>query len=126
MTRLAASQYAIELIETWEAYAAHLSAIVREAKEKGAELLLLPEYSAMALTGQLPPDARSDLHRSIEEIQPLIPSWVELCEELARQHQILFQPGSAPVGLMLAATHGHDAALLNWALALESILQRSL
>jgi len=51
----------------------------------------------MALTGQLPPDARSDLHRSIEEIQPLIPSWVELCEELARQHQILFQPGSAPV-----------------------------
>ncbi|QCL95159.1 carbon-nitrogen hydrolase family protein [Agrobacterium tumefaciens] len=97
MTRLAASQYAIELIETWEAYAAHLSAIVHEAKEKGAELLLLPEYSAMALTGQLPPDMRSDLHRSIEEIQPLIPSWVELCEELARQHQILFQPGSAPV-----------------------------
>ena len=97
MTRLAASQYAIELIETWEAYAAHLSAIVREAKENGAELLLLPEYSAMTLTGQLPPAARSDLHRSIEEIQPLIPSWVELCEELARQHQILFQPGSAPV-----------------------------
>ncbi len=97
MTRLAASQYAIELIETWEAYTVHLAAIVREAKETGAELLLLPEYSAMALTGQLPPEARSDLHRSIEEIQPLIPSWVELCEELARQHQILFQPGSAPV-----------------------------
>jgi len=97
MTRLAASQYAIELIETWEAYTAHLSAVVREAKSEGAELLLLPEYSAMALTGQLPPDIRSDLHRSIEEIQPMIPSWVELCEELARQHQILFQPGSAPV-----------------------------
>ncbi len=97
MTRVAASQYAIELIETWEAYAAHLSATVREAKEKGAELLLLPEYSAMTLTGQLPPDIRADLHRSIEELQRLIPSWVELCEELARQHQILFQPGSAPV-----------------------------
>lgn len=73
MTRVAASQYAIELIETWEAYAAHLSAIVREAKEKGAELLLLPEYSAMTLTGQLPPDIRADLHRSIEELQRLIP-----------------------------------------------------
>ncbi len=97
MTRLAASQYTIELIETWEAYTAHLSAVVREAKSEGAELLLLPEYSAMTLTGQLPPDIRSDLHRSIEEIQPMIPSWVELCEELARQHQILFQPGSAPV-----------------------------
>ncbi|WP_333899199.1 carbon-nitrogen hydrolase family protein [Agrobacterium pusense] len=97
MTRLAASQYAIELIETWEAYTAHMSAVVREAKSEGAELLLLPEYSAMTLTGQLPPDIRSDLHRSIEEIQLMIPSWVELCEELARQHQILFQPGSAPV-----------------------------
>ena len=35
MTRLAASQYAIELIETWEAYTAHLSAVVREAKSEG-------------------------------------------------------------------------------------------
>ena len=97
MTRLAACQYAIELIDTWEDYAKHLAAIVAEAKAKGAELLLLPEYSAMALTGQLPPDVRSDLHGSIEAMQSLIPSWVELCEELARQHQILFQPGSAPV-----------------------------
>ncbi|MGP4806024.1 carbon-nitrogen hydrolase family protein [Agrobacterium cavarae] len=97
MTRLAACQYAIELIETWEDYAKHLAAIVAEAKAKGAELLLLPEYSAMALTGQLPPDVRSDLHGSIEAMQSLIPSLVELCEELAREHQILFQPGSAPV-----------------------------
>ncbi|MEH3090504.1 MAG: carbon-nitrogen hydrolase family protein [Agrobacterium cavarae] len=97
MTRLAACQYAIELIETSEDYAKHLAAIVAEAKAKGAELLLLPEYSAMALTGQLPPDVRSDLHGSIEAMQSLIPSWVELCEELAREHQILFQPGSAPV-----------------------------
>lgn len=97
MTRLAACQYAIELIETWEDYAKHVAAIVAEAKAKGAELLLLPEYSAMALTGQLPKDVRSDLHGSIEAMQSLIPSWVELCEELAREHQILFQPGSAPV-----------------------------
>ncbi len=97
MTRLAACQYAIELIETSEDYAKHLAAIVAEAKSKGAELLLLPEYSAMALTGQLPQDVRSDLHGSIEAMQSLVPSWVELCEELAREHKILFQPGSAPV-----------------------------
>ncbi|WP_333630085.1 carbon-nitrogen hydrolase family protein [Agrobacterium cavarae] len=97
MTRLAACQYAIELIETWEDYAKHLAAIVAEAKAKGAELLLLPEYSAMALTGQLPKDVRSDLHGSIEAMQSLIPAWVELCEELAREHRILLQPGSAPV-----------------------------
>ncbi|GAA3598367.1 amidase [Gibbsiella quercinecans] len=36
------------------------------------------------------------------------------------------QPGTAPVGLMLASTHGNDAALLSWAAALESTLKRSL
>lgn len=36
------------------------------------------------------------------------------------------QPGSAPVGLMLASGHDNDATLLSWALALESTLQRSL
>ena len=34
------------------------------------------------------------------------------------------QPGKAPVGLMLAATHGKDAAVLSWALALETLLLR--
>ena len=36
------------------------------------------------------------------------------------------QPGDAPVGLMLASTHGNDAALLSWAAAIESTLKRSL
>ncbi|MCM2455808.1 carbon-nitrogen hydrolase family protein [Rhizobium sp. CG4] len=97
MTRLAACQYAIELIESWEDYVAHLSALVRQAAETGAELALLPEYSALTLTGLLPADIRSDLHKSIDALQPLLPAWLELCEELARSHGIVFQPGSAPV-----------------------------
>jgi predicted amidohydrolase len=96
-TRLAACQYAIEQIESWEDYVAHLSAIVREAVDAGAELLLLPEYAALTLTAQLEPHIRSDLHASIAGIQPLIPAWVELCQELAITHNIIFQPGSAPV-----------------------------
>ena len=97
MPVLAACQYKIELIETWDAYVAHLSSLVREAVERGAELLLLPEYAGLVLSGQLPPDQRSDLQGSIAGIQPLIPAWLELCEQLARSHGILFQPGSAPV-----------------------------
>ena len=97
MTRLAACQYAIELIETWDGYVDHLTALVREAADAGAELLLLPEYAALTLTGQLPPDIRSDLHKSIGDIQPLIPAWLDLCQQLAIQHNIILQPGSAPV-----------------------------
>ena len=97
MIKLAACQYAIELIESWEDHARHLTHLVEEASTRGAQLLLMPEYAGLVLAGQLDAATRSDLHGSIAGIQPLIPRWLELCEALARQHRIVFQPGSAPV-----------------------------
>jgi len=94
---LAACQYKIDLIEHWEEYVLHLTRLVHEAVDRGAKLVLLPEYAGLVLAGQLDTATRSDLHGSIAGIQPLIPAWVELCEELARTHEIVFQPGSAPV-----------------------------
>jgi predicted amidohydrolase len=97
MIRLAACQYAIELLETWDAYAAHLTSLCEEAAAEGSQLLLLPEYAGLVLSGQLPPPARGDLQNSIAGIQPLIPAWRELCEGLARRLQLYLQPGSLPV-----------------------------
>ena len=97
MIKLAACQYAIELIEGWDDYLRHLTRLVEEATAQGAELLLMPEYAGLVLAGQLDEATRSDLHGSIAGIQPLIPRWLELCEALARKHRIVFQPGSAPV-----------------------------
>ncbi len=97
MLRFAACQYAIPLCENWAAYADHLQTLAAEAAHKGAQLLLLPEYAAMALTGLLPEDERSDLHRSIAAIQPLLPRWLALGASIARTHKVLFCPGSAPV-----------------------------
>lgn len=97
MVKFASCQYAIELFEDWEAYASHLEALAGEAAGQGAELLLLPEYAAMALTGLLPEAERGDLHKSIAGIQPLVPRWLELCEAIARYHGVWFCPGSAPV-----------------------------
>jgi len=94
---LAACQYKIDLIETWEDYVLHLTQLVHEAVNQGAKLVLLPEYAGLVLAGQLDADSRSDLHASIAGIQTLMPAWVELCEELARTHGIVLQPGSAPV-----------------------------
>lgn len=97
MVKFATCQYAIELFEDWASYAAHLDALVAEAVGSGAELLLLPEYAAMTLTGLLPESERGDLHKSIFGIQSLLPRWLELCEDLARKHAVYFCPGSAPV-----------------------------
>lgn len=97
MLRFSACQYAIGLYEDWESYAAHLEALAQEAAEQGAQLLLLPEYAAMTLTGLLPEPERGDLHASIAQIQPLIPRWLALSEAIARRHGVIFCPGSAPV-----------------------------
>lgn len=97
MIRVASCQYAIELYEDFEAYAAHLRGLCAEAAAQGARLLLLPEYAGLVLSGQLPPAVRSDLHGAIGGIQPLIPRWLSLCETLARELGVLLQPGSLPV-----------------------------
>lgn len=94
---LAACQYTIDLIEHWDEYEAHLSRLVEQAVEEGAQLLLMPEYAGLVLSGQLAPEVRSDLHASIRGIQPLVRTWMDLCERLARKHQVVFQPGSLPV-----------------------------
>ena len=97
MIRVAACQYHIDLLQSWEAYAAHLSALCEAAAGQGAELLLLPEYAGLVLSGQLAEAERSDLHASIAAIQPLLPRWLALCESLARRLNIHLQPGSLPV-----------------------------
>jgi len=97
MIRLAACQYAIELHETWDAYADHLQRLCAEAVEAGAQLLLLPEYAGLVLSGQLPAEQRGDLKASIAGIQPLIEPWRALCESMARRWNVYLQPGSLPV-----------------------------
>lgn len=97
MIHLAACQYAIELLESWDAYAEHLTSLCEEAAAAGSQLLLLPEYAGLVLSGQLPPAERGDLQASIAGIQPLIPAWRRLCEGLARRLQIYLQPGSLPI-----------------------------
>lgn len=97
MVKLAACQYAIELFETWDNYEQHLRSLCADAVSDGAQILLLPEYAGLVLAGQLPADQRSDLHVSIAGIQPLLPRWIALCADIAREHQVVLQPGSAPV-----------------------------
>lgn len=97
MLHLASCQYVIELIEDWDAYEEHLRSLCADASRQGAQVLLLPEYAGLVLSGQLPQALRSDLHGSIAGIQPLLPQWLELCEKIAREHKIILQPGSAPV-----------------------------
>lgn len=97
MVRLAACQYAITLFADWDAYAAHLDALADEAAREGGQVLLLPEYAGLVLSGLLPAAERADLHASIAGVQDLLPRWLDLAAAIARRHGVYFCPGSAPV-----------------------------
>ncbi|WP_299260810.1 carbon-nitrogen hydrolase family protein [uncultured Kushneria sp.] len=94
---LALCQYAIELFEDARDYRDHLESLIEQAARRGAELLVMPEYASLVMTGQMPPDVRGDLHASIEALQPMLPAWLEQCEALAKRFGIYLVPGSAPV-----------------------------
>ncbi|WP_342246081.1 carbon-nitrogen hydrolase family protein [Pseudomonas sp. OTU5201] len=97
MIRIAACQYAIELHESWSAYATHLEGLCAEAAKAGAKLLVLPEYAGLVLAGQLSPAERGDLQASIAGVQPLLQDWRSLCAGIAAKLGVYLQPGSLPV-----------------------------
>ncbi|MFC0267717.1 carbon-nitrogen hydrolase family protein [Kushneria aurantia] len=94
---LALCQYAIELFDGESEYREHLAWLIEQAAHRGAELLVLPEYAALVMTGQMAPGVRGDLHASIEALQPRLPGWLAQCEALARRLGIHLLPGTAPV-----------------------------
>jgi predicted amidohydrolase len=94
--RVAAWQYPIERLASWDAWRAKLAAGIAEAAERGAELCVVPEYASMELTSLLPPAVQEDLAAQLDALQPLLPGYVEAYAELARRHRLTIVAGSFP------------------------------
>ncbi|MFC3444230.1 carbon-nitrogen hydrolase family protein [Sphingobium rhizovicinum] len=93
--RIAAAQYPIELLPSYDAWEAKISRWVTQAVEEGAQLLLFPEYAAMELAGCNPATA-SDLQRSLELVMALSDRAEELHRKLATRYGIVILAGSGP------------------------------
>ena len=94
--RIAAAQYPIELLPSYEAWEAKLTRWVAEAAAEGAQFLLFPEYAAMELAG-CDPAAALDLQRSLELVMALSERADELHRQLAARHGLVILGGSGPV-----------------------------
>jgi predicted amidohydrolase len=94
--RVAAWQYPIERLASWDAWRAKLAAGISEAAGRGAELCVVPEYASMELTSLLAPAAQQDLAAQLGALQPLLPGYVEAYAELARRHRLTIVAGSFP------------------------------
>lgn len=97
MTRftIAAAQYPIEQLESWQAYAAKLEAWVAEAAAGGAALAVFPEYGAMELAS-LDPATMGDLAGSLASVAALGERVDTLHAELASRHGLHVLAASIP------------------------------
>ncbi|MBO9379653.1 amidohydrolase [Sphingomonas histidinilytica] len=93
--RIAAAQYPIELLPSYEAWEAKISRWVAEAAGQGAQLLLFPEYAAMELAG-CDSAAAFDLRRSLELVMALGDRVDDLHRRLAVGHGLVIVGGSGP------------------------------
>ncbi len=93
--RIAAAQYPIDALASWDAYVGKLTRWVAEAAEAGASLLVFPEYGAMELAS-LDPDSMGDLQGSIVFVSALLPRVDALHAELAARFGVHILAASAP------------------------------
>jgi predicted amidohydrolase len=94
---VAAAQYPVDRFRAFADYEIKITRWVREAAERGAKLVVFPEYGAMELTSIAGPQAAGDLQRALVAIQDFLPAVHDLHRNLAQQQEVHICAASAPV-----------------------------
>jgi len=95
---VAAAQYPIEQLSSWQAYADKLTRWVEQAAAGGTALAVFPEYGAMELAS-LDPATMGDLAGSLASVSALLPQVDALHSELAARFGLHILAASAPAAL---------------------------
>ncbi len=91
--KVIASQHNIKKFSGFEEYKKYYSEKISAAKHKGAELYVLPEYSGLELIF-----TEGELQQQIEDMQNLLPQYIEFWKHLAHINAMILQPGSVLEG----------------------------
>lgn len=94
---LAAAQYPIEFIGSWDHYRTKILAFIDAALERGANFLLFPEYFSMELASLFPPEVYRSLSAQLEALQDLQERFLALFSEQAQLHDLHILAGTFPV-----------------------------
>ncbi|WP_434130662.1 carbon-nitrogen hydrolase family protein [Methylocaldum sp. GT1BB] len=94
---LAAAQYNIGFLKSWDDYSAKIARWVADAADNGAKMLLFPEYFSMELASLFPEEVYKSLSKQLSEMQTLLPDFVMLFSDMAEQHGVHIVAGSFPV-----------------------------
>ena len=87
--KVIAAQHNIKKFASFDEYKKYYSEKISSAKHKGAELYVLPEYSGLELIF-----TAAGLQEQIEDMQKLLPEYIEFWKHLAHVNAMILQPGS--------------------------------
>lgn len=93
---VAAAQYPVEFIGSWERYAQKVTAMVEDVAGQGAELLVFPEYASLELASLFPAHVYGDIHKQLDALQEVLPDFLQLHCELAKQYDCYIVAPSFP------------------------------
>ncbi|MES2684043.1 MAG: carbon-nitrogen hydrolase family protein [Pseudomonadota bacterium] len=99
LLRIAAAQFPVFEPADWPAVEHKVEHFVSQAADRGAQLLVFPEYAAMSLAALRPNGVKGHLQEELRAIQGYHGNWLALHARLARQHRLHLLAGSFPVQL---------------------------
>ena len=92
--KVAACKYPVGAPESFAAFAAKQEALLREARGRGADVAVLPEYLALELGASFDEATRGALQASLAALRPLRHEWLALYAGLARELGLWIVAGS--------------------------------
>ena len=92
--KVAACKYPVGEPRDFAGFAAKQESLLGEAKARGAQLAVLPEYLSLELAALFDDATRGELQASLAALQPLREAWLALYAGLARELGIGIVAGS--------------------------------
>jgi predicted amidohydrolase len=106
--RIAAAQYPIDFLGDWAAYEAKISRWVAEGADRGARLLVFPEYFSMELASLFSADIYGSLSLQLTSMQTVLADFLKLFSTLAQKHSVTICAGSFPVRVENGTFHNRS------------------
>jgi predicted amidohydrolase len=110
--KIATAQYDVSFLANWQQYQTKAESWVLTATQKGAELLLFPEYASMELASLFGQAVYSSLSKQLAAMQSLHGNFLALFQRLAKEYCCFIQAGTFP--LEIAPGQYCNRAYLFW------------
>lgn len=92
--KVAVAKYPVSALRDFESFAAKQEHLLGQARQRGAQLAVLPEYLALEMADMFGDSVRSDFAASLAALQPLHAQWLQLFARLARSLRMQINAGT--------------------------------